>query len=313
MFSISSILAIVLLGATGCYAAPITDEKRSISSDLFSTLNLMEQYAAASYCSTNYDTTVNTKVECPAGNCPLVQADTTDTLSEFENSLITDVTGFVAVDNTNELVVVSFRGSASIKNWITDLDFTTVATDICSGCTAHQGFWNSWVEARSNVLAAVKSVATANPNYQVVAVGHSLGGAIAALAAAELRNAGYNTALYTFGSPRIAGQALSDYITNQQGGNYRVTHYNDPVPRLPPVAFGFVHISPEYYIDKPDFQTAAASDIRVYTGNVNYNGNGAWILTDILAHTWYFNSIAQCYIDQLLGKRDDEVKVFKRF
>lgn len=273
----------------------------------------MEQYAAAAYCSTNYNGIPNTKVTCSSGNCPMVEADTTDTMTEFENSLITDVTGFVAVDSTNSLIVVSFRGSASIKNWIADLDFTTVTTDICSGCTAHQGFWNSWTEARSGVLAAVKSATTSYPNYKIVAVGHSLGGAIADLAAAELRQSGYTVALYTFGSPRIAGPNLSDFITNQPGGNYRITHYNDPVPRLPPISFGFVHVSPEYYINKPNYQTVAASDISVYTGSVNYSGNTAWILTDVLAHTWYFNSIAECFIDQLLSKRDVEVEVVERF
>lgn len=273
----------------------------------------MEQYAAAAYCSINYNGTPNTKVACSSGNCPMVEADTTDTIIEFENSLITDVTGFVAVDSTNSLIVVSFRGSASIKNWIADLDFATVTTDICSGCTAHQGFWDSWTEARSGVLAAVKSAAASYPNYKIVAVGHSLGGAIADLAAAEMRQSGYTVALYTFGSPRIAGPKLSDFITNQPGGNYRVTHYNDPVPRLPPISFGFVHISPEYYINKPNYQIATASDISVYTGNVNYNGNTAWILTDVLAHTWYFNSIAECFIDQLLIGRDVKVEVVKRF
>lgn len=41
------------------------------------------------------------------------------------------------------------------------------------------------------VLNAVKQAAAANPSYKIVSTGHSLGGAIAAFAAAELRNSGY--------------------------------------------------------------------------------------------------------------------------
>jgi predicted lipase len=161
----------------------------------------------------------------------------------LSSTLSTDVTGYVATDPKNKLVVVAFRGSASIDNWITDLDYKAASVDLCSGCTAHRGFWQSWLDSRTDILAALKTLAKSHPDYKVVATGHSLGGAIASFAAAQLRNDGYDVALYTFGAPRIAGPRLSDYITNQQGGNYRVTHWNDPVPRLPPIAFGFVHIS----------------------------------------------------------------------
>lgn len=68
-------------------------------------------------------------------------------------------------------------------------------TDICADCTAHDGFWKSWVEARTGVLAAVKTAVNANPNYQLIVTGHSLGGAIATLAAAQLRNDGYSATL----------------------------------------------------------------------------------------------------------------------
>lgn len=111
------------------------------------------------------------------------------------SSLVTDVTGFVAVDPINKLVVVSFRGSHSLRNFITDFNYKLVSSDLCDGCTAHQGFWQSWTEARSDVLNSTKSAMDSNPAYNMVVTGHSLGGAIATLAAAELRNSGYPVAL----------------------------------------------------------------------------------------------------------------------
>lgn len=145
------------------------------------------------------------------------------------------------------------------------------------------------------MLAALKQLAKSHRDYKIVATGHSLGGAVASLAAAQLRNDGYDVALYTFGSPRIAGSKLSNYITNQPGGNFRVTHWNDLVPRLPPIVFGFVHISPEYYINKGNGQQVGAGDIKKYDGSLNLRGNAAWLATDIFAHGWYFNSIAGCW------------------
>lgn len=184
---------------------------------------------------------------------------------------------------------------------MTNLRFDFVNTDLCSGCTAHRGFWQSWLDTRDDVLGAIKGTAKSHPDYKLVVTGHSLGGAIATLAAAQLRHDGYDAALYSFGAPRIAGPKLSDYITNQSGGNYRITHWNDPVPNLPLIVMKYAHISPEYYINKKNLQSVGAADIKVYTGNINLQGNAAWLLKDIGAHLWYFNSIAQCAIGGVLG------------
>jgi predicted lipase len=206
----------------------------------------------------------------------------------------TDVTGFVAVDHTNQLIVISFRGSQTIDAWRTNLDFGTTITDVCSGCTAHTGFWKSWTDARDRVVPAVKQTSVAFPTYKITVTGHSLGGAVAILAAASLRNAGYTVALYNFGSPRIGGSKISSYITNQAGGNYRVTHWNDPVPKLPLLTMGYVHVSPEYYINKPNKQDVQTGDMKVYEGAINMKGNMAWLLMDIEAHRWYFSSVYTC-------------------
>jgi len=192
----------------------------------------------------------------------------------FPSSLVTDVTGYIALDHTRSLTVLAFRGSKSVRNYLTDADFPSVPTDICPGCTVDQGFYNSWLEARTGVLAVLKTTAAANPSYKVVIVGHSLGGAIAAIAAAELRNAGTSSDLYTYGQPRIGGLTVSNYITNQNlGGNFRVTHYDDPVPRLPPLVLGFVHISPEYYINTGNGVVVTPNDTTKLTGSINYSGN----------------------------------------
>lgn len=217
------------------------------------------------------------------------------------------MTGFVALDHTNKAIVVSFRGSQSIDNWLTNFDFGLVPTDLCSRCTAHAGFWRSWTDARDAVIPAVKATAVAYPSYQIAATGHSLGGAVAAFAAAQLRNQGMSVALYTFGSPRVGGTVLSSYISAQKGGNYRVTHWNDPVPRLPLLTLGYVHISPEYYIGVKNGVDVRAEDFKVYEGAVNlFKGNAAWLLTDVEAHRFYFARMYSC-ADLTQKKRLDVV------
>lgn len=167
-----------------------------VSADLLARLNLFEQYSAAAYCPSNNDASAGTLITCSTGNCPLVEAAGATAVYEFQHSLLTDVTGYVATDPTNKLIVVAFRGSESIVNYIADAEFPLVeAADICALCQAETGFYTSWEEAKSGVVAAVQSAAAANPDYEVVATGHSLGAAIATLAAANLRNLGLTVGL----------------------------------------------------------------------------------------------------------------------
>ena len=213
------------------------------------------------------------------------------------SSLLTDVTGYIAVDTTRDLTVLAFRGSKSVRNFIADAEFSLVPTDICDGCTADQGFWESWVEARTGVVATLKATAAKYPSSKVVVTGHSLGAAIAELAAAEIKKAGTPADLYTFGSPRVSGAALADFVSNQgMGSIYRVTHLNDPVPRLPPTALGFVHVRPEYYISSGNTVVPTPADITEFTGSNDLRGNAGNnpLALDLTAHGRYIDNIGAC-------------------
>lgn len=121
------------------------------------------------------------------------------------------------------------------------------------------------------MLDAIKRLRQENPDYKLVITGHSLGGAVATLAAAVFRKQGLELTLYTFGSPRVGNEALAKYIS-ASGTNFRVTHLNDPVPRLPPLTLGYRHIEPEYHIFSGD-APVGPENIKVFAGTVNFQGN----------------------------------------
>ena len=119
----------------------------------------------------------------------------------------------------------------------------------------------AWEEVRSLLNLTVDSLLKTEA-YSVFVTGHSLGGALATLAAMSISQniladfPRVRLKCYTFGSPRV-GDALfkSDY--NQRvPWTYRVQNDEDIVPHLPLKVCGFRHVGL----------------------NVFMNGNGIWVL-----------------------------------
>ncbi|KAH7708821.1 Protein F25A2.1, partial [Aphelenchoides avenae] len=82
--------------------------------------------------------------------------------------------------------------------------------------------------------------------------GHSLGGALASLAAGSLAQQGIypsaNIRLYTFGQPRTGNVAYAQAIEHLVPEAYRVVHSHDIVPHVPPQGFeGYRHHKTEVW------------------------------------------------------------------
>ena len=105
------------------------------------------------------------------------------------------------------------------------------------GYPVHAGFNRVY---RSLILDVKRDVAK-NPSGRVHVVGHSLGGGIATNVALDLRLAGRDIALYTFGAPRAGLEPSARQLTNllQPKNLKRVYNISDPVPMIP--IFPFMH------------------------------------------------------------------------
>ena len=266
---------------------------------------LFSQYAAAAYCPANFNSP-GTLVSC-GGSCPLVEESKAFTHAEFTKTKKTDATGYVAYDPTHQVIVVAFRGSSSLKNWMTDFRFRHIKADLCDKCEVHRGFWTSWIESRDSVVPAVKLVLALHPKARVVVTGHSLGGAIAVLAAAELRKHGHWVDLYTFGAPRVGTKEVAHYLagTLGKGKTYRITNLDDPVPHLPPAKFGYRQTFPEYHIDKVD--NPITSKDMVYYRKPYGKAQKIGFKMDTRAHVTYFGNISSC--DYAAQIADSEIQV----
>lgn len=219
----------------------------------------------------------------------------------------TGIGGYVSTDAARREIVLSVRGSSNIRNWLTNLDFDQDDCNLVAGCGVHGGFQNAWNEISARAKTAITTAQAANPGFKVVATGHSLGGAVATIGAANLRRAGIPMDIYTFGAPRVGNSALSSFITNQAGAEYRVTHGADPVPRLPPIIFGYRHTTPEYWLSGGSSNKVnyILDNVKVCEGAINLLCNGGTFGLDIVAHLRYFQDTSACFEAGLPWKRAD--------
>lgn len=307
-----SYLGIVAGAAVFPAQAPLTlhdpATSSSISIPFFADLERLSRLVDIAYCIGI--TGVSKPFEC-ASRCnefpSLTLATTWNT-----GVLLSDSCGYIAVDNGTRphdeehglenpysgqpSIIVAFRGTYSIANTVVDLSTVPQAyvpysspdhgggeppeepEHRCDNCTVHMGFLESWKNARELVLPELKQLRERYPNYPIRLVGHSLGGAVACLAALELKvSFGWDdVVITTFGEPRLGNYDLVRFIDEvfdldgvddlEKRSYRRVTHDNDPVPLLPLGEWGYRSHSGEIFIAK-EALSPDENDIRTCIGD----------------------------------------------
>lgn len=203
----------------------------------------------------------------------------------------------------------------------------------CENCMVHSGFTYLWNETSEYLTPLLESLLVQYPSYQLMLAGHSLGGAIAGLAALEFAAKGWAPIVTTFGEPRFGNAELAAFVDRKfVGGNAsaesepetqryrRVTHVGDPVPLLPLQDWGWRMHSGEIFIDKDTLPAQAErvlhcqgpSDPECIRGGkaalesiANHSAQGVpglpaeWQLWQILfAHRQYFWRVGLCWDPQ---------------
>ncbi|KAI0192175.1 lipase [Astrocystis sublimbata] len=305
-FNLISSFALTAAGSPLTAPSTILGERAAVSSDMLDEFKLYSQYAGASYC--NSGSPVGSIVTCGGNACPDVTAAGAQITATYKGSK-TDIQGFVSTDAKNQVIVASIRGSHSLRNWITDLTFNQRDCDLGSGCKVHSGFATAWDEISDTTLAAVKAAKDANPAYRIVFTGHSLGAAVSSLGAAYARQQGLEVDIINFGSPRVGNAAFAEFVSGQPGIEWRVTHLDDPVPRLPPIIFNYAHTTPEFWLSgggafKTDY---TVDDIKICDGVKALGCNALTLGLNIVSHLFYLSPIAGCSpIEIALRKRQDQ-------
>ncbi|CAM9555140.1 unnamed protein product [Pylaiella littoralis] len=100
----------------------------------------------------------------------------------------------------------------------------------------HAGFKKAYNSVKETLAAVVGSAIDGKPEeWHVYVTGHSLGGALATLAALDhmRRYPNANVTMYNFGSPRVGNRAFAQLYDSYVGDSFRIVNNLDAVARMP--------------------------------------------------------------------------------
>lgn len=146
-------------------------------------------------------------------------------------------------------MIICFRGSTDITNWIVDLDSFQVNHPICPECEVHEGFYDAYLGVSPILKSEVSKLLAMYRGAEVLMTGHSLGGALTSLASYDFLDSKFPVSyIYTYGQPRVGNQAFATAMQGLIGQkHFRVIDYRDIVPHIPPNIFSFYHYGREIW------------------------------------------------------------------
>ena len=170
--------------------------------------------------------------------------------------------GFLASREGNVYIVL--RGTVLAQEWLEDAKVCQVPYPYRrkTGMT-HKGFTRVYRSVRLQIMKTVGELARTRGIETLYVTGHSLGGAVAMLAAVDLHanlHPRIRTILYTFAQPRTGSVRFTDFVDEQMDQSWRIVNRNDSVcgvpgervfcmSAFPDVVEYYATIRNEYYLD----------------------------------------------------------------
>ncbi|CAI9299699.1 unnamed protein product [Lactuca saligna] len=174
-------------------------------------------------------------------------------------------------------IVISWRGTIQISEWIENFDFplkpTTKVFPTSTCALAHSGFLSIYTSshpnsrfnktsARDQVVSTIKRLVEKykDEDVSITVIGHSLGGALATLAGGDIAVNGYNkptsrpnksfpVTVFAYGNPILGNICLRELLHKQENLHIlRTVNMIDFIQFLPPL-IGYEHIGHKLVID----------------------------------------------------------------
>jgi hypothetical protein len=146
--------------------------------------------------------------------------------------------GYALTSDTNN--IIALRGTQTGNEWLGNLSARQVSLRPRQPQygRVHRGFQATYERIITQIKRAVPQL---NPALPLYITGHSLGGAVAMLTAADLIFSNDISAnrvqVYTYGSPRVGDPTFVQYYNGLVPRTFRVVNLADSVPITPPESF----------------------------------------------------------------------------
>jgi hypothetical protein len=152
-----------------------------------------------------------------------------------------EIVGQVWLFNDRRLFVV-FRGTASFMDGLLNSRLSHT-TDFSGLGKVHAGFESRYRRMKRQIDKIINS--SMGSLDKIIFTGHSLGGAIAMLAALDFakRNSNLKPDVITFGSPKVGDKAFGEFFNFYIKSYARIVVDHDPVVALPPRFLGYDHVT----------------------------------------------------------------------
>jgi triacylglycerol lipase len=186
---------------------------------------------------------------------------------------------YVIVLCNREIILVAFRGTDRLNDWLTNLNVLYKRSSLGF---VHRGFMKAvasfWPDLTHHILEI------RNNDQRIWSTGHSLGGALALLASikAYFENGLPIAGLYTFGQPRVGTVSFSlEFAKHCPYRLYRFINHTDAVSDAPIITL-LEHVGEVRYFDtagalyegEPPWRVSVADHMRAPRLHGDYRRSG---------------------------------------
>eukprot|EP00210_Caulerpa_lentillifera_P002848 g2722.t1 len=172
------------------------------------------------------------------------------------------------IHDTTKTLVLAFRGTevGELADILADADVRSdevddLGKDIWTikpneylnekGVTVHRGFLNAYRAVRETIIETMHTISCWEDDWVFLVTGHSLGGALAVLAAYELTNRrrsnghGPKVGMLSVGAPKLASRKFAANYNETVIASFRVVNKSDMVHTIP---YPYIHVDEEVVV-----------------------------------------------------------------
>ncbi len=145
----------------------------------------------------------------------------------------------VLVWTYSDRIVFAFRGTQVTEEWswedvLDNIRMGLIGVGLSNTYEVHEGY----LDYLRHLESIIRDIIRKNPGKKIIFTGHSLGGAVAAIAGLIIGC----YACYTFGAPKSGNRSFRKAWQRSTAELYRVVHACDIAPKHPRELFGFRHV-----------------------------------------------------------------------